>query len=314
MTVRLYRSGEAGAPQLGSLGSISSIFKACLATGFGSRTPAGWSVAFEDQQNYKIALQQGGASGRFLRIDNSEDYRFARVNGFATMSDIDTGTEGLFDENTYDGSPGGFFPGGSSSISDIRWTLIADERNVYFLVHYGWEHHVWVGYCGDVELTDPTNPYSFSMCAYTNSSDARSTSTGQTYSFLVASYTWARRIMRGLSQLEGVAEMRYVNRVTSDAGAAGYIGSCTGFTYPDIGFGGMISKPIELVDMSTKGYCGKLPIVLEPINYYHSGSSANRAYNRDAHHVISDNGNTYYLLGTSTGNGSLMFKVDVIDG
>lgn len=314
MTVRLYRSEDAGAPQLGAVGSINAILKACLVTGYGSRTPAGWSIAFEDQANNKIALRQGGANGRYLKLDHSADYRYARVNGYASMSDIDTGTEGMYDQDTYSGEPGGFFSGGNTTGGDMRWTVVADDRSFYYFPHYNWYSHCWMSFCGDIEQAGSGTPYSFAMGAYINASDAISGSSAQFNSFMYVTTHKTLRMLRGLSQLEGASYLNYINRVTDATTLASYVGSCSKFTYPDVLLGGLLAKPIEAMDLSTHSYCGRFPIVLEPINYYHDGAATNRAYSRETHHIISENEKLYYLTGLERGNSSIMFEVDVIDG
>ena len=44
MTVRVYRWDDASAPVLtGEVGKLAALLKACLVTGYGSKTAAGWS-------------------------------------------------------------------------------------------------------------------------------------------------------------------------------------------------------------------------------------------------------------------------------
>lgn len=98
MTVRLFRSTDAGSPQLSNSandGSLLTILRACLVDGYGSggtaRTPAGWTLPFSDIPNGIACFKALG--GDYLRLNDNLDYRWASVLGFKTMSDKDTGTE-----------------------------------------------------------------------------------------------------------------------------------------------------------------------------------------------------------------------------
>jgi hypothetical protein len=325
MTVRLYRSTDAGAPQLGALGAVNSILKACLVTGFGSRTPAGWSIAFEDSANHKIALKQGGENGRFFKCDHSEDIRFARVNGYLTMSDIDTGIEGMFDTQTYDGTPGGFFPAlyttSSAQFQYHDWIVIADERSFYYIVTAFATSYCWAGFCGDIALTNPDNPYNFSMIAYLNKSDTTSTTTNQHYTIGLDSVSFTspstatKRMVRALSQMVGMSHICYTGRHGGIGGnPSGYIGSEASFTYPDINLGGLLVKPIEIADSATAGYAGILPILREPLNFYYNNSSSNRAYSITDKHLITVGNKKFYLIPIQQNNAAFMFEVDSFDG
>lgn len=98
--------------------------------------PAGWSKVYSGTN--KAAYRSNNVSGSqtFLRVDDTVG-RNARVVGYETMSDIDTG-EGPFPTNTQL-SGGGWWPKSNSATSAARaWTVVANDRTVY--LHTG---------CGD---------------------------------------------------------------------------------------------------------------------------------------------------------------------
>ena len=65
LPVTVYRSEDAGAPQLGTRtpSEIIAILRACLVDGYGTKAAAGWSVAFEDAGTYKIAFRNSTVNG-----------------------------------------------------------------------------------------------------------------------------------------------------------------------------------------------------------------------------------------------------------
>ena len=98
--------------------------------------PAGWSKVYSGTN--KAAYRSNNVSGSqtFLRVDDTAG-RNARVVGYETMSDVDTG-EGPF-PTAAQLSGGGWWPKSNTASSAARaWTVVANDRTVY--LHTG---------CGD---------------------------------------------------------------------------------------------------------------------------------------------------------------------
>lgn len=105
-TVRYFRFDDAGAPQLsGTVGSLVNILRACLVgtngVAYGSKPSAGWTEEFVGAAA-NIAVfrnnQAEGFSGCWVRIhDNAPGTGGAReayLNVYASMTDVNTGTQG----------------------------------------------------------------------------------------------------------------------------------------------------------------------------------------------------------------------------
>lgn len=99
MTVRVYRSTDAGAPSLiGTRGSLINVLSAVLTgpsfngTGnaYGSTPCAGWSRPFTGT-NLAAYQQPATANQRFLLIDETTADSSARVTGYETMTSISGG-------------------------------------------------------------------------------------------------------------------------------------------------------------------------------------------------------------------------------
>lgn len=134
MAIKLFRSNEVGAPQLGSsgVGDLLTILRACLVEGFGSRTPVGWTMPYSDLPN-KIACFKS-VTGDTLRLDDSIDYRWASATGFASMTDLDTGVE-QYPSPSQLGVDNHFrvFKRYDQSLSSDEWAVIADDNFFYFI-------------------------------------------------------------------------------------------------------------------------------------------------------------------------------------
>lgn len=141
MPVRVYSSIDAGAPALrgNTPGDLINLLKKCLVDGYGSKVGAGWTQAFVNGANTIAAFKQGaGSNGMYLRVDDTQllaaqGYRAARVVGYETMSDINTGLPSSFPSNVQ--LAGGLYwftlysnSGAWTARDQARpWVVIADE-------------------------------------------------------------------------------------------------------------------------------------------------------------------------------------------
>lgn len=194
MTVRLFRSNESGAPQLSSTtpGDLLTILRACLVEGFGSRTPAGWTMPFSDLPNKKACFKS--VSGDTLRLDDSLDYRWAAVTGFKTMTSLNVGTEEypnldqLGAGNHYRVSKRYDSTGTSGA-----WMVIASDNWFYFI---GMQNDASFNYpsgfyFGEYDCLNPSFTENYILTGY--KSTLASVTTTSTYTSLYSSSEWFAR-------------------------------------------------------------------------------------------------------------------------
>jgi hypothetical protein len=97
--------------------------------------PIGWTRAFTGTNKRAFKSSDVGATACYLRIDDT-DPQNARVVGYETMSDIDTGT-GAFPTSTQM-SGGLYWPKSYQTNSTARsWAIFGDERAFYLCVAPG---------------------------------------------------------------------------------------------------------------------------------------------------------------------------------
>ena len=90
MTVRIYRSTDASAPVLsGAAGALATVLDAVLVNGYGAKAAAGWAIEFTGAN--KRAYRAASGNRLRLRVDDSGTSN-ARVVGYESMTDVDTGT------------------------------------------------------------------------------------------------------------------------------------------------------------------------------------------------------------------------------
>jgi hypothetical protein len=153
MAVTVYDSKDSGAPELKLIaGSLVSVLKACLVTGYGAKSGAGWTVEIDTSANDKLFRNSAtNGSGRYFRVkddglqqygQSTPDYTTATITGaqnYTTISDLIvpfprtiTGTDRH--NSTYYGCciHKTFNQTGASKV--FPWRIIADDSTCYLLI------------------------------------------------------------------------------------------------------------------------------------------------------------------------------------
>lgn len=96
--------------------------------------PLGWLKAFSGTNKAAYKSQGLGATGMLLRVDDSVA-TYAKVRGYETLSDMDTGT-GMFPTTTQRADTASNWPkSAAASTTTRRWSIIGDDRFLYVFVH-----------------------------------------------------------------------------------------------------------------------------------------------------------------------------------
>lgn len=132
----IYNSSDASAPTLnGTTGSLVTVLDAILVNGYGAKAAAGWAKSYSGAS--KAAYRPAAGTRFYMRIQDdgpgAGTYKEARMVGFETMSDVDTGT--------------GRFPSGATNLfirksatadaTARAWVAYADGRTLYFFALTG---------------------------------------------------------------------------------------------------------------------------------------------------------------------------------
>ncbi len=142
MAVTVYKSTDASAPVLnGTAGSLVAVLDAILVNGYGAKSAAGWAKEFSGTNK---AVYRPPSGTRFrLRVQDDapraapfNDGCEARLRGFETMSNVDTGTEAY--PTTVNVANGIIMRKSTSGDSTSRaWVCVADARTLYFFAKTG---------------------------------------------------------------------------------------------------------------------------------------------------------------------------------
>ena len=171
MTVRMYKSTDSGAPTLtGQASSLIALLSACLVDGYGSQAAAGWTKPFTGTDLAVFQNTTSGGSGMCLRVSDAGSStggtREALVRGYATMSDVNTGT--VETPTAAQVSTSIVWRKSNTTDSTARsWVLIADDRTVYLCVNTGTltgEYGSGTYGAGDFTSLVPGDAYGWFVC------------------------------------------------------------------------------------------------------------------------------------------------------
>lgn len=221
--------------------------------------PAGWQKAFSDVNLGAYKSAAADATGMLLRVDDTVG-QVARVRGFESMTDINTGV-GKFPsdaQRTY--SVWG--KSGAASAASRQWTVIADDRLFYIIVHTEWDSltsypNNRVGYVfGDFVPYKTADAY----CAILTASNIESMSS-------LHNDSSGNSLHRGNDPGDG--GRGYMARSFSQVGGAvqqafcaigNYAGQSVGVAYPNPGDNSLLIDKTKLViEVATSAARGEMP-------------------------------------------------------
>lgn len=121
--VTVFRSSDANAPNLQAVaGSLKTLLKACLVTGYGDKQGLGWQMPFEStDKNSAVFVSSDVASSKYcFKIDNTSATT-AKLSAYQSMTDINTGINPFVVDNLY-------------KLYASNWVLIGHSRAFILLL------------------------------------------------------------------------------------------------------------------------------------------------------------------------------------
>jgi hypothetical protein len=134
---RLYSWNDASAPVLANTaGAFITVLDAVLVNGYGSQPAAGWTKDFSGTNLavYRAPALTGSPSEGlryYYRFDDTQTTE-ARVRGYETMSDVNTGTNPF--PTAGQATNGAIF---AKNAAAFHWYIIADDQTVFVYVRTG---------------------------------------------------------------------------------------------------------------------------------------------------------------------------------
>lgn len=272
----VYASTDSSAPVLtGQNGSLLTVLKAILVDGYGAKTALGWTEPFTGSSTKRVFRNNVvSGTGMYLRIldDGSVTPMVGLVRTYATMSDIDTGTEPQPDPaGTF--TDGSLWPKSITANSTARaWWAIGNERCIYFFADISGNgmSAVTPQFAGDFESYVSGNTTSYALTTH-RTSYAGTGAAGRLFAQSVEPFI-APTVADGLVMLQntsGDSVFAGISAYKTIGTSAGPCGASSG-TYDRIPYpnatGKVFFDTLELVDDTTGSPRGRLPGVYNPLH------------------------------------------------
>lgn len=147
--VTLYQSTDTDAPQLANAqGSLKTLLKACLVTGYGDKQPLGWAMPFEEDNKAVFKSTDPKSTQPCLLVDNSKA-KFATLQPYQKMTAINQGT-GFFGMGVVNAAGYDKF-GYINNQANPRWWLIGHSAAFMLMIKYDSNDISMMFYFGDVQ-------------------------------------------------------------------------------------------------------------------------------------------------------------------
>lgn len=150
--VKVYRWDDVGAPALDkTAGCVMTIFKACLVTGYGTKTGAGWTMPFEDTAaGVKVLRSEISPHTDFYLRCSADTGTEMAAQVYLNMTDVNTG-----DLKLQCATPFKYAKANSTG----KWLLIASPRSFWFFCDQRFSDGVATKtgayfYAGDIKNAD----------------------------------------------------------------------------------------------------------------------------------------------------------------
>jgi len=318
MPFTIYKSNDTSAPTIsGTAGDLTTALDAILVNGYGSKSAAGWTIdkTATNKRAYKMAAS-GSLVQNIMRIrDNAGGTggaKEAQIRGFATMSDIDTGTS-PFPSTALSALTDNSWIIRKSVTADAAtrpWIAFADGRQIMMWIQSGdTANYYHAFYFGDMADYVPasTNPTICCAKGFENN-PAISTSAlfpcGQTSLAAQAGYSLAMSHLgtgAGTGFTLVLFSANLIEQTTTAHSLTGLIAA------PNPADGGLYLHPCFVVDITTggnktlRGELRKLYATLQPSSTFSDGDtvSGTGAYAGRTFQVVK-------LVGISTGYACLV--------
>lgn len=145
--VKVYRWDDEGAPQVESAaGSIKTILKACLVTGYGEgnkrKDGLGWEMAFEKTQEACFRSMHPKATKWWLGVDDSKYGNRARYVDLCGLLEPKSAKAGKVKQkvNNSSGFHNFIYKKDDSNRDKIQWVVVGNERAFTLII-------LWQDYC-----------------------------------------------------------------------------------------------------------------------------------------------------------------------
>lgn len=149
--VSIFTHRDEGAPELTqTAGSLKTLLKACLVSGYGSKQPLGWEMPFEQGNTAVFRSKAEDSNRHFLEVIN-DAAKAVDINGYLDLPTLGNG-RGRFGYSR-DYKKFGYISYNASRSGG--WWLIGHDKAFVLILNDGYNNHCGWLYFGDVPSIVP---------------------------------------------------------------------------------------------------------------------------------------------------------------
>lgn len=272
MTVRVYRWDDASAPVLtGQVGSRAALLKACLVTGYGSKTAAGWSNPYSGTniEAFTNSSAAGGTGYGILITDTNAQY--ASVIGYESITGGGVVTN-QFPTSAQQAAGMVIYASSTADTTPRPWLVVADEKRFYIWIGHNVTTTTWLAttgyaqlcFAGDLVGLNAADPYRFMVIGGTSGS-ATTNSIGS-----ISQYASNGSTLQGhylARNYAGTTISKLCGKTASNINAMATSIGVSGVQYPDLASGGMLLSKVYVNDADIAFQIrGTMPGLFNPLH------------------------------------------------
>ena len=272
MTVRVYRWDDASAPVLtGQAGSRTTLLKACLVTGYGAKTAAGWSNPYSatNIEAFTNSSAAGGTGYGILVTDANAQY--ASVIGYEAITGGGAVTN-QFPTSAQQAAGMVIYASTTAATTPRPWLVVADEKRFYIWIGHNvttatglaTTSYAQLCFAGDLVGANATDQYRFMIAGGTGSSVSSNCMGALASSVANGTSVTGHYLARNYA---GTTISRLCGKTASNLqGGMLYMGNY-GMPYPDPASGGMLLARVYVNDGDASYQIrGRMPGLYNPIH------------------------------------------------
>ena len=253
MTVRVYRWDDASAPVLtGQVGSRAALLKACLVTGYRSKTAAGWSNPYSGTniEAFTNSSAAGGTGYGILVTDT--DTQSASVIGYESITGGGV-VANQFPTSAQQAEGMVIYASATADTTPRPWLVVADEKRFYIWIGYnitvaaglGTTGYAILCFAGDLVGANVADPYRFMIVGGTTSTSWSNYIGGLSTNVADGSTVTGHYLARNYS---GATISRLCGKTASNLQVSAQYMGLSGVPYPDPASGGMLLSRVYVHD------------------------------------------------------------------
>lgn len=261
-----YQSTDGSAPTLsGTAGEFITVLTKCLIDGYGSKAAAGWAAEYTGTNKKVFRAPSGNRCRLRVADDGTGSASYARVIGYESMTNVDTGT-GPFPTEAQ--QSGGLYWHKSNGANSTQryWYVAANDRSIFILISTAGSatQHRHAYFFGDFKsLVTAGDAYNCMIVGATSSTSTTATGLIQGVT-AIANTTAGNYIARTAAQTGGsVAAGRHMDTIKG-TGSLGATFGTGGLPYPSNNLGGLSVCPMWINENSDLR--GMMPGIWVPLH------------------------------------------------